>query len=122
MSVTSVFLVGVGAAAGAAGRHLISRLVARWHQGVYPWGTWVSNLLGTFLIANFFRYLGAPGHGGTWWVLLGTGYCGGLTTFSTLCFETRELFKVKAVRGLIYILSSVVLGFAVAYLFQRGLP
>lgn len=79
----TALLVALGAAVGAplrylAGRHLDRRL---------PWGTLVVNLFGSAVLGAL---LGAAVDGDPL-ALLGTGFCGGLTTYSS--------FAVQAVRG-----------------------
>lgn len=92
---TAVLMVFVGGAVGAPARYLIDRAVTGRHDGVFPWGTLLVNVLGALLLGFV---VGAAGHLGPDGVaLLGTGLCGGLTTFSTFGYETARLLEAGAV-------------------------
>lgn len=104
-------LAFAGGAAGAPLRYLTDRWVQAHHVLRFPFGTLVVNLAGCFgagLVA------GAVAHAG--WppgvqALLGTGLCGGLTTFSAFSVETVELLHDRLVmRALAYLAASVGLG------------
>jgi CrcB protein len=84
-------------AAGAPARYLLDRAVAERVEGAFPWGTFVINITGSFLL-GFLTGLGlnhafpkVPR------VVLGTGFCGAYTTFSTFTFETVRLLEEGAV-------------------------
>jgi CrcB protein len=75
----SFLLVALGAAAGSGVRFtLAARLDHRW-----PTGTLVVNLAGSFLLG----VLSAMALSGSMLALLGTGLCGGMTTFSSLVVQ-----------------------------------
>ncbi|WP_174186677.1 fluoride efflux transporter CrcB [Nocardia barduliensis] len=85
----TVLLVVVGGAIGAPLRYLVDRAVQSRHDSLFPWGTFVVNLIGCLI-------LGALSGAGTalsapLFVLLGTGFCGALTTYSTFGYETVRL-------------------------------
>ena len=82
-----VLAISVGAAAGA---------LLRWQLGVQmnslfpvlPLGTLVANLVGGYIIGFAIAYFArAPGIAPEWRLLIITGFCGGLTTFSTFSAE-----------------------------------
>jgi CrcB protein len=82
----TVLLVLVGGAVGAPARYLTDVLVQRLHGSAFPWGTWTVNVVGSFVLGLVAS--AAP----SWAVtLLGTGFCGALTTFSTFGYETVRL-------------------------------
>ncbi len=83
-------LVAVGAAVGAPARYLADRAVQRRHLTVYPWGTWVVNVAGSFVLGVV---AGSADAAGPWSALLGTGFCGALTTYSTFGYETLRLVQ-----------------------------
>ncbi|MGV9719996.1 fluoride efflux transporter CrcB [Nocardia beijingensis] len=85
----TVVLVLVGGAIGAPLRYLIDRAVQDRRDSLFPWGTFAVNVIGCLV-------LGALSGAGTalsspLFVLLGTGFCGALTTYSTFSYETVRL-------------------------------
>ena len=82
-------LVMLGAAVGAPSRWLLDRFVQSRHDSVFPWGTFAINVLGSLLLGMI---LGAE-VSEEWVALLGAGFCGGFTTFSTFGFETVRLVE-----------------------------
>jgi CrcB protein len=111
-------LLALGGAAGTVARYWFGRFVsevqkARWPELEYPWGTFLINVAGSVLLgflAAFF--LGHPDPARrNWYLLLGAGFCGGFTTFSTFSLETYELIRdEKFGAASIYSLGSVVAG------------
>ncbi|GLW95181.1 fluoride efflux transporter FluC [Actinokineospora globicatena] len=74
--------VAIGAAVGAPLRYLVDRAIPR--PSGFPWGTVVVNVVGSLV-------LGVVVGWGDWLPLLGTGFCGALTTYSTFSYETLVL-------------------------------
>jgi fluoride exporter len=103
----------LGGALGGGLRTGLSEL-APTHAGHWPWTTFAVNLVGCFLLGYFVTRLQErlpitayrrP--------LLGTGICGGLTTFSTFQLELLRMFDRGDVPlALFYAIASVVAGFA----------
>ncbi|MBO0824011.1 MAG: fluoride efflux transporter CrcB [Actinobacteria bacterium] len=92
-----ILAVLAGGTIGAPTRYLVDRAVQARHDTVFPWGTFAVNLAGS---AVFGFLLGAQRHLGlapAAFGLLGTGLCGGLTTFSTFSYETLRLLEDGAV-------------------------
>ena len=86
-------LVLAGGALGAPLRYLTDLFVQSRHDSVFPWGTFAVNVFGSFVLgATAGAVLTAAGPA---WVLtlVGTGFCGALTTFSTFGFETVRLVE-----------------------------
>ncbi len=86
----------VAAAIGAPVRYLVDRMVGDRTQGAFPWGTFVVNASGSFIlgvITGLALYHAFPK---TPRVILGTGFCGAYTTFSTFTFETVRLVEEGA--------------------------
>ncbi len=86
---TAVFVI-VGAVVGAPLRYLTDLLVQSRHDSVFPWGTLSVNAAGSLILG---AVAGAVSGGAPGWLLtlLGTGFCGALTTFSTFGLETVRL-------------------------------
>ena len=89
-------LVNVGAVVGAPQRYLTDLLVQSRHDSVFPWGTLSVNAAGSLLLG---AVAGAVSGGAPAWLLtlVGTGFCGALTTFSTFGLETVRLAEEGSV-------------------------
>ena len=111
-----------GGAVGAPLRYLTDRAVQARHDSVFPWGTFTVNVAGSLILGVLTgaALSGAAGH--TVQLLLGTGLCGALTTYSTFSYETRRLvedgaasFAVANVAGSVAAgLGAAFAGFALA--------
>jgi CrcB protein len=90
----TALLVALGAALGAPLRYLTDRAISARHDMLFPWGTFAVNAAGSFLLGAI---VGAePGDNAM--ALLGVGFCGGLTTYSTFAYETARLAEDGAGR------------------------
>jgi fluoride exporter len=108
----SWLLVVVGGAVGAPVRYLVHRAVQERARGVFPWGTLTVNLVGCFILGCL---AGAASENVR--LLIGTGFCGALTTFSTFGYETSRLASEGSRRAAIAnVVVSVGLGLALATL------
>ncbi|MFG2453980.1 fluoride efflux transporter CrcB [Streptomyces sp. M41(2017)] len=84
-------LVVLGAAVGAPLRYLTDRAVQVRHDTLFPWGTLVVNVAGC-LVLGLLTGAASAGHASDHLqLLLGTGLCGALTTYSTFSYETLRL-------------------------------
>ena len=86
--------ISVAAIVGANLRFVISRLAAREFGPVFPAGTLIINIVGSFIIGFFIiwtteRVLLDP----RWRLLVVVGFCGSFTTFSSYAFETMAYFE-----------------------------
>lgn len=80
-------LVVLGAAVGAPLRYATDRVVQARHRTGFPWGTFTVNVVGSLVLG---AVLGA-GASPAVTALVGTGFCGALTTYSTFGHETVQL-------------------------------
>lgn len=104
-------LVAVGSFFGACARYGVNLRFKRL-PSTFPWATLSVNLSGSFLIGLI---MGA-GWGDKVYLLLGTGFMGAYTTFSTFNVENIELVKNKEWKKLmLYTGSSYVFGILLAY-------
>ncbi|GAA2626251.1 fluoride efflux transporter CrcB [Paractinoplanes durhamensis] len=83
----TLLLVAIGAAIGAPLRYLTDRAVQRRHESAFPWGTMTVNVVGSFVLGLLTAIPADP----AFTALLGTGFCGALTTYSTFSYETLRL-------------------------------
>ncbi len=81
-------LVAVGAAVGAPLRYLTDRALRARHDAAFPWGTFAVNVVGSFALGLLTGVASTRAH-----LLLGTGLCGALTTYSTFSYETLKLYE-----------------------------
>jgi CrcB protein len=86
----SVLLIAAGAAVGAPVRWWVDQWVQQRWVPALPWGTFAVNVVGSLL-------LGALAHAtvddSAAFLLLGIGFCGALTTFSSFAWETFRLVE-----------------------------
>jgi fluoride exporter len=82
---------------GAPLRYLVDGAIGDRTEGIFPWGTFVINATGSLLfgfLTGLALYHAFPK---TAKVILGTGFCGAYTTFSTFSFETVRLIEEGAI-------------------------
>lgn len=88
------FLVFVGAGAGGSLRYFISALTYKFLPIVFPFGTLIVNFLGSIILGFVIYGLGDKELiSSNIRLLLGVGFCGGFTTFSTFSLETMNLLR-----------------------------
>lgn len=109
-------LVVAGAVAGAPLRYLTDRAVQSRHDSVFPWGTFLVNVSGCLILG---LVTGAAAQGAAsshLQLLLGTGLCGALTTYSTFSYETLRLAETgSGLYAVANIAGSVTAGLGAAF-------
>lgn len=123
----TLVLIAVGGAAGAISRYLIAEWVQELIPGRFPWGTFLVNISGSFLLGLVFvlaieHEIMAPEIR----VPLMVGFIGAYTTFSTFMLESWALadegallaalanIVVSVVVGMVAVIAGLVLGRALA--------
>jgi CrcB protein len=111
----AVLGVAMGSGLGAVVRALADRRVtARFGATTLPWATLAVNVAGSLLLGLVLaRTAGAGADGEAWRLVVGTGFCGGLTTFSTASVESWLLLRERRGRAaLAYAVLTMALGLA----------
>jgi fluoride exporter len=108
-----ILLVGIGGAFGTLARYLIGLVVPETLQ--LPWPTLTVNIVGAFLLGVLLEGLSRPGRderrSSILRLLLGTGFLGGFTTYSSLAVEAEQLLRAGRVwESIGYGLTTVVVG------------
>ncbi|ERI92527.1 protein CrcB [Clostridiales bacterium oral taxon 876 str. F0540] len=100
-------LVGIGGAFGSITRYSLGRFISSKTKSKFPFGTFFINITGAFLLG----ILSSSGAGSSVYSLLGDGFLGAYTTFSTFMYEGFNLFQDnKKLNAFIYILGSLIIG------------
>jgi CrcB protein len=102
----SLLVIGIGASLGAWLRWILGMKLNALFPTIPP-GTVVANMVGGYIIGLAIAFLAAsPSLSPEWRLLIITGFCGGLTTFSTFSAETVALIQEGR---LLWALGSVLL-------------
>jgi fluoride exporter len=80
-------------ASGALARFLLDALIKQRWKSTFPWATVIINVTGSLLLGVLAGLVLFHGQSSTWQTIVGTGFCGGYTTFSTASFETVRLVQ-----------------------------
>lgn len=104
------FLAG---ALGAVTRFGLDFAIKQRWRSPFPWATVIINVTGSLLLGVLAGVVLFDGGSPAWQTVLGTGFCGGYTTFSTASFETVRLIQ-QGKRVLALLNASVSLLLAVA--------
>ncbi|MFD3550983.1 fluoride efflux transporter CrcB [Streptomyces goshikiensis] len=110
-------LVVAGAVVGAPLRYLTDRAVQARHGSVFPFGTFAVNAVACLLLGALTGAVLAGAEASRLQLLLGTGLCGALSTYSTFSYETLRL----AERGwrllaAVNVVASVLVGLGAVHL------
>lgn len=100
-------LVAAGGTFGSLARFLIGRRIAEKAGADFPMGTFIINITGAILLG----IVSSVGLSGNMYTLLGDGFLGAYTTFSTFMYEGFNLFQDnEKLNAFVYILGSLILG------------
>lgn len=112
-------IVGTGGILGALTRFYLGKYIAVRVDSDFPWGTFIINISGAFLLSflTFYKPLIMSNYYQNIKLLIMTGFLGAYTTFSTLSYETYQLAKNEDYKNFaLYFFGSLVLGLFAAYL------
>ncbi|MFG2527651.1 fluoride efflux transporter CrcB [Streptomyces sp. NPDC048516] len=109
-------LVVAGAMVGAPLRFLTDRYVQSRHDAVFPWGTFTVNAVGSLILGLLTGAASAGAASSHVQLLIGTGLCGALTTYSTFSYETLRLAADRArASAVANVVGTVAAGLAAAF-------
>ena len=105
----TVLLVALGAAVGAPLRFLTDWAMQARYGHRFPWGTLTVNVAGSLVLGFVVGLPAAPGVA----ALVGTGFCGALTTYSSFAVQTHERgARLGTVNVLVTVVPALLLCFA----------
>lgn len=113
----TVLMIVVGAAVGAPLRYLTDRFVQARLRSRFPFGTLTVNVVASLVLGVVTALAASGGAGRPVVALVGTGFCGALSTYSTYAFETlRELESGRWRIAVANVATSVLVGLGAAAL------
>ena len=104
--------IGIGGFAGVNARYIVGRWAGNRYGAAFPYGTFLINVTGAFVIGVVMtllteRFVADP----RWRLLIVVGFLGGYTTFSSYAYEAIMLIdQGEWGRSLLYVVGSNVLG------------
>jgi len=105
--------VGCGGFLGAMLRYAIDLLP--FGNCIFPWKTLFINVAGSFILGLLYGIAAQKQLPPFLLLFLGTGLCGGFTTYSTFAVQTARLIEVNAVLAAVYVIVSLSLGVAAVF-------
>ncbi|SHF74280.1 camphor resistance protein CrcB [Mariniphaga anaerophila] len=114
----TILLVGSGGFIGSVMRYLVQYYVEKTLTSTFPWGTFVANIAGSFIIGVVFA-LAEKGNllSAEWRIFLAVGICGGFTTFSSFAYNNFSMLSDKAWGSLLLnVGGNLFLGILAVYL------
>lgn len=104
-------VIGFGGLLGANARYLVAGWVTQRFGLAFPWGTFLINISGSFVLGLFMAYmLRHPAHHYPR-LFFAVGFLGAYTTFSTFSLEALQLIQSGRVfSALTYMIGSSVIG------------
>jgi CrcB protein len=111
-------MIALGGALGALARYQVALSIQSRIPSAFPWGTFVVNISGCFVMGAITSVLSQRiGLSENWRYLIPVGFIGAYTTFSTFELETyRAMTQGTSLVALMNIAASVVLGYAALWL------
>ncbi len=118
-----IALVAIGSACGGVLRWAVGAGVGQWLGTAWPWGTFLINISGSMFLGWFYTRLDLRSAGAAGLtsdqlkLLIGIGFTGGYTTFSSFEWESLGLLREgRALALAAYIIGSAAIGLLGVYL------
>ncbi len=109
--------IGIGGFAGAIARYALGSYIGGRFGVRVPYGTFVINVSGSFLVGFILALLARTTASQYWRYLIPIGFIGAYTTFSTFEYETlRAIQDGQPMTGLLNVVLSLVIGFVAVWL------
>lgn len=109
----NLILVGIGGMFGGLCRFQLGKVISQKSNTAFPIGTFIINITGAILLGILTSF----DAGSRTYLLLGEGFLGAFTTFSTFMYEGFNLFQEnEKLNGFVYILGTLFLG-VIGYVF-----
>jgi CrcB protein len=110
--VVAALLVAIGGGIGSVTRYLVGGWFANRFGPAFPYGTFVINVTGSFIIGLFLAFAQERVSLSPYWRLFfAVGFLGGYTTFSSFEYESIRLLQDgEMLLGAVYMIGSVVAG------------
>lgn len=113
-----MLIVGTGGFIGSVMRYLVQVFVEKGMTTTFPWGTFIANVVGSFIIGIVFG-LAEKGNvlSAEWRMFLAVGICGGFTTFSSFAYNNLNMIKEHSLLQLLWnVGGSLFFGILAVYL------
>ena len=97
-----VVLIMMAGGLGALTRFILDGFVRTRLGRGFPWGTMLINISGSLLLGILIGFTLHHQESSNICLIIGTGFCGGYTTFSTMSFETVRLIEMHQFGGAVF--------------------
>jgi CrcB protein len=116
--IKTLLLIGTGGFLGSISRFLASRFIQNIFPSAFPFGTFLVNISGCFLIGLIYGFSEKSSLvSSEWKMFLAVGFCGGFTTFSTFANENLALLRDgEFLHFFMYTGLSVILGITATFI------